>query len=132
MARAYTKKYKVVKMEGGYHGVHDLAEISIKPPLDKAGPLEKPSSVPFPSWMERAWHNCLVGCMLCQRACPENRHVLDWVEGDEVFTEDETALLMAGSTRETLPAATIVKLERADLLGDLAILPRNLDVLLNP
>ncbi len=46
LARAYTKKYKVVKMEGGYHGVHDLAEISIKPPLDKAGPLEKPNSVP--------------------------------------------------------------------------------------
>lgn len=31
VARAYRKKYKVVKMEGGYHGSHDLLEISIKP-----------------------------------------------------------------------------------------------------
>ena len=46
LARAYRKKYKIVKMEGGYHGSHDLVDISIKPPLGKAGPVEKPNSVP--------------------------------------------------------------------------------------
>jgi glutamate-1-semialdehyde 2,1-aminomutase len=46
LARAYRKKWKVVKMEGGYHGDHDLMEISIKPALEKAGPIEKPNSVP--------------------------------------------------------------------------------------
>jgi len=46
LARAYTKKYKIIKMEGGYHGSHDLAEISIKPAIEKAGPIESPHSVP--------------------------------------------------------------------------------------
>lgn len=45
-ARAFTKKYKVVKAEGGYHGSHDLAEISVKPDLAKAGPVTAPYSVP--------------------------------------------------------------------------------------
>lgn len=46
LARVYRKKYKVLKMEGGYHGSHDLVEISITPAIDKAGPIEKPVSVP--------------------------------------------------------------------------------------
>jgi glutamate-1-semialdehyde 2,1-aminomutase len=45
-ARAYRKKYKVVKFEGGFHGNHDLVRVSIKPTLEKAGPIEKPNSVP--------------------------------------------------------------------------------------
>jgi glutamate-1-semialdehyde 2,1-aminomutase len=46
LARAYRKKYKIVKIEGGYHGSHDIVEISIKPPLQKVGPIERPNSVP--------------------------------------------------------------------------------------
>jgi glutamate-1-semialdehyde 2,1-aminomutase len=46
LARAYRKKYKIVKLEGGYHGSHDMAEISVKPPLEKAGPAERPNAVP--------------------------------------------------------------------------------------
>ena len=46
LARAYMKKYKIAKMEGGFHGSHDLAEVSIKPSLEKAGSIEKPNSVP--------------------------------------------------------------------------------------
>jgi glutamate-1-semialdehyde 2,1-aminomutase len=46
LARALRRKYKVVKMEGGYHGSHDLVEISIKPPLESVGPIENPKSVP--------------------------------------------------------------------------------------
>jgi len=46
LARAFRKKYKVAKVEGGYHGSHDLVEISVKPPLAKAGPIERPNSVP--------------------------------------------------------------------------------------
>lgn len=46
LARAYTKRYKIVKMEGGYHGSHDLVEISTKPPLEKAGPIDRPNGVP--------------------------------------------------------------------------------------
>ena len=46
IARAYRKKYKLVKLEGGYHGSHDIVGISVKPPLDKAGPADRPNCVP--------------------------------------------------------------------------------------
>ena len=46
LARYITRRYKILKMEGGYHGSHDVGQISIKPPLEKAGPLENPHSVP--------------------------------------------------------------------------------------
>jgi len=46
LAREYRKRYKVVKVEGGYHGSHDIAEISVKPPIEKAGPIDRPKSVP--------------------------------------------------------------------------------------
>ena len=46
LARASRKKYKIVKMEGGYQGAYDLGQISIYPALDKVGPIEKPNSVP--------------------------------------------------------------------------------------
>lgn len=45
-ARAYTGKDKILKMEGGYHGTHPTAEISTHPDIEKAGPADKPLSVP--------------------------------------------------------------------------------------
>src|SRR5688500_5242844 len=38
LARGVTKRDKIVKVEGGFHGHHDEVMISNKPPLDKAGP----------------------------------------------------------------------------------------------
>ncbi len=46
LARAYRKKYKIAKMEGGYNGAHDVVEISIDPPIEKTGSIERPNSVP--------------------------------------------------------------------------------------
>src|SRR5574341_663 len=45
-ARAFTGRDKILKMEGGYHGSHDLVEISVAPPLDKAGLADAPQAVP--------------------------------------------------------------------------------------
>ena len=45
-ARAFTGRPKIAKIEGGYHGTHDAVEISVRPPLDSAGPLESPVAVP--------------------------------------------------------------------------------------
>jgi glutamate-1-semialdehyde 2,1-aminomutase len=46
LARAYKQRYKIVKMEGGYNGSYDLVEVSIKPDLEKVGPVTAPHSVP--------------------------------------------------------------------------------------
>jgi glutamate-1-semialdehyde 2,1-aminomutase len=46
LARAYRKKHKILKMEGGYHGAQDTVQVSIRPGLDQVGPLQSPHSVP--------------------------------------------------------------------------------------
>ncbi|NIR86190.1 aminotransferase class III-fold pyridoxal phosphate-dependent enzyme [Candidatus Bathyarchaeota archaeon] len=45
-ARAYTKREKIAKFEGHYHGAHDSVTISITPPLNQAGPNHTPTPVP--------------------------------------------------------------------------------------
>lgn len=92
---------------------------------------EKPGNIPFPTWIEPAWHNCLVGCLTCQMICPQNKDLLSWVEGNEVFSEEETTLILERVPLAQLPATTVQKLKRLDLLDSVDILPRNLSVLLN-
>ncbi len=46
VAKGATGRDKIVKVEGGYHGHHDEVMISMKPPLDQAGPADAPISVP--------------------------------------------------------------------------------------
>ena len=46
LARAFTGRHKMAKFEGGYHGSHDVVEVSVGPPLDKAGQESAPISVP--------------------------------------------------------------------------------------
>ena len=41
-----TGRERIVKVEGGYHGHHDEVMISIKPPLELAGPAEQPNPIP--------------------------------------------------------------------------------------
>ena len=45
-ARAFTGRQKIMKMEGGYHGSYELAEVSLVPKPGDRGPLERPNSVP--------------------------------------------------------------------------------------
>ena len=44
-ARAFTGRNRIVKVEGGYHGHHDEVMVSMKPPLDQAGPADRPIPV---------------------------------------------------------------------------------------
>jgi epoxyqueuosine reductase len=44
---------------------------------------EKKGDVPFPKWMDPSWHNCIVGCMRCQRACPQNKEIIQWTGKEE-------------------------------------------------
>lgn len=45
LARAYTGKNKIVKMEGGYNGLYEGVDISFHPHLSTAGSANKPISV---------------------------------------------------------------------------------------
>jgi epoxyqueuosine reductase len=92
---------------------------------------ERSAELPFPDWIDPAVHNCLMGCMICQQFCPEDKPFLEWFEENEEFSEEETSLLLEAIHPEMLPRETLSKLERLELLEDLDKLPRNLAVLLN-
>jgi epoxyqueuosine reductase len=92
---------------------------------------EKKSDVPFPNWMDTSWHNCVVGCMHCQRVCPQNKEVIQWTGEEEEFSEEETALLLEGVPHDKLAGTTLRKLERLSLVDYLDSLPRNLGVFFN-
>jgi glutamate-1-semialdehyde 2,1-aminomutase len=64
-ARAATGKQKIMKMEGGYHGSYELAEVSLVPFADARGPLEAPASLPVDaSFPESVFHDTVI--------CPYN------------------------------------------------------------
>src|SRR5437763_3057963 len=48
LARAATGRDKIIKFEGGYHGLHDAALVSVKPhpPKDDLGDIKNPKPVP--------------------------------------------------------------------------------------
>lgn len=92
---------------------------------------EQPGDVPFPSWIEPHWHNCLMGCAHCQNVCPENKAFWQWIENGGEFSEEETTLLLEGVSLEQLPAETAEKLNQLDLADYAGLLPRNLRVLLD-
>ena len=46
LARGFSGRPKIAKFEGGYHGSHDVVEVSVAPPVDDAGPADAPHSVP--------------------------------------------------------------------------------------
>jgi glutamate-1-semialdehyde 2,1-aminomutase len=45
LARAYTKRDKVLKFEGAYHGGHDTALVSVKPHVENAGGKKRPKAL---------------------------------------------------------------------------------------
>src|SRR5712664_1085289 len=57
LARAFTGRPKIARIEGGYHGTHDYAEVSTHPPPEEAGPADAPTAQPdsmgTPEWVLR-------------------------------------------------------------------------------
>ncbi len=45
IARAFTKRVKIAKFEGHYHGAHDYVAVSVSPPLELMGPSHSPIAV---------------------------------------------------------------------------------------
>jgi epoxyqueuosine reductase len=91
---------------------------------------EKDGKIPFPKWIKPEWHNCVVGCMRCQAACPENKPYLGRFGETVEFDEQETKLLVEGAPREQIPAVTMKKLQLLSLTDYFNEMPRNLSVLL--
>jgi len=54
LARAFTGRPKIARIEGGYHGTHDHAEVSTHPAVAEAGPpdapVARPDSIGTPRW----------------------------------------------------------------------------------
>src|SRR5260370_6276940 len=54
LARAFTGRTKIARIEGGYHGTHDYAEVSTHPDVSEAGPpdapIARPDSIGTPDW----------------------------------------------------------------------------------
>jgi glutamate-1-semialdehyde 2,1-aminomutase len=54
LARAFTGRPKIARVEGGYHGTHDYAEVSTHPDMAEAGrpdaPIARPDSIGTPDW----------------------------------------------------------------------------------
>ena len=46
LARSFTGRPKVARIEGGYHGTHDFAEVSTHPTPAEAGPPDRPLARP--------------------------------------------------------------------------------------
>ncbi len=91
---------------------------------------ERPGA--FPDWIDPKWHNCILGCLRCQDACPENKAVLGWVEEKGEFSEEETVLILQEKEFARLPSSTLRKLEQLELPEYYRnLLPRNLAVLLD-
>jgi 4-aminobutyrate aminotransferase-like enzyme len=42
VARAYTGRKEIIKIEGGYHGGYDGLSVSVKPGIDEIGPADNP------------------------------------------------------------------------------------------
>ncbi|MFX0068791.1 MAG: 4Fe-4S double cluster binding domain-containing protein [Promethearchaeota archaeon] len=93
---------------------------------------EKPGNVPFPSWLDPSWHNCLVGCLYCQRVCPENKEFINWIDKGAEFSEEETTILLKRMPINQLPASLLQKLRKYSLVDYMDVIPRNLGVFLRP
>jgi len=91
---------------------------------------EKPGDMAFPSWVDYAWHNCLVGCLFCQKICPQNKKYLNWIEAGAEFSEEETLLMLQRVPLDQLSSNTVTKLRQDNLIDYFDVIPRNLEAIL--
>jgi epoxyqueuosine reductase len=86
----------------------------------------------WPAWLAPGWHNCLLGCLYCQEACPENIGRLAVEETEVVFDLEETSMLVADVAERSAPVWDRIrtKVARLGLQDYEAVLGRNLRALL--
>lgn len=84
----------------------------------------------FPEWLSPAWHNSLVGCMICQKVCPANKDRVKWIEVGATFNNEETDLILNGVSEQRLPRETFKKLKKQGMMEYYDVLGRNLKLLI--
>jgi epoxyqueuosine reductase len=85
----------------------------------------------FPGWINPSWHHCLIGCLICQKVCPENKAVIKWFEDRAEFTESETTLFINAVPFEQLPEEMVLKIKSLEINENYYSLCRNLKLLFN-
>ena len=86
----------------------------------------------WPEWVPRHAHNCLMGCLACQRSCPANPP-LRIVDSGVCFTREETRALLTSpddapnSVRQGIQS----KLQKLDHESGAPLFGRNLKALLH-
>jgi epoxyqueuosine reductase len=85
----------------------------------------------FPEWLKPSWHNCLVGCLYCQEACPVNKNGPKSLKEGPVFSEEETDFILQNVPLKEMPQTAVKKLEQLDVTEYLPVLGRNLRALHN-
>lgn len=92
-------------------------------------PSELPG--PWPDWFPASRYHCLIGCLICQRVCPQNAGLLAFEEVEMPFTAEETARILSqdGDATDPLWEAIKAKLASAGFPEYEKILGRNLRTL---
>ena len=54
IARGFTGRERIIKIEASYHGHHDALMVSVEPPPDQMGPADDPNSFPQSEGIPRA------------------------------------------------------------------------------
>ncbi len=85
----------------------------------------------FPAWIQPAWHNALMGCLLCQRACPLNLPFLRTPARGPSFNEEETRAILESVGGKPIPEGLRPVLEACGLWRHRSLLGRNLRALLD-
>lgn len=83
----------------------------------------------IPQWLQRDWHNSLIGCSKCQEQCPENRGLWERMKVG-TFSYNDIQMIMKNTAIDTLDAPLQSKLRKLNLDRYYSVLSRNLVLLL--
>jgi epoxyqueuosine reductase len=101
------------------------------------------SRKPLPAWVRPPKSPCLIGCLICQQVCPENKSRLKTAPSGVEFSAEETEAVIEAGRRlaaagrgaavgksDPSLASARAKFGALGLTEDLDVVGRNLDVIL--
>jgi epoxyqueuosine reductase len=85
----------------------------------------------FPEWIDKNFHNSIIGCMKCQENCPGNIQNKNKIKKEIFFTEEETIEFMNHNKGDLYTGSLAKKIEEIGILKEfLEFMPRNLKALI--